>query len=296
MSLLAIKILALLTMTIDHIGLVFGWQGWDLLPFSSKILRTIGRISFPLFAFCLARGWHTTRNRKQYFKNLLLGAVVSQIPFSMAFYAPNLTTGFPDDSFFRFEEEYVIFAAVAMGAYWEAVLHRQWENSIFVVGIAAILPGIRLQVHGIWLLCENSSVFYTFLMAFVCLYALQKESAFSSTKRVWLLLAIPILLVGYGLPADYGTGLVGVALIVGLSELSTRRQQTIFLAVWSLLYYGVLLGDPYSMVSCTAACGFILLYNPNISSPFRAKRLFYWYYPMHLLLLGGINAGIRFWR
>ena len=39
MSLFALKILALLAMTIDHIGLVFGWQGWDLLPFSSHFTK-----------------------------------------------------------------------------------------------------------------------------------------------------------------------------------------------------------------------------------------------------------------
>lgn len=296
MSLFALKILALLAMTIDHIGLVFGWQGWDLLPFSSRILRTIGRVSFPLFAFCLARGWHTTRNRKRYFQNLLLGAVVSQMPFTMAFYAPNLTVACPKDSLFRFEAEYGIFAAVAVGTYWGLILQRRWENSILAVGAATILPGIRLRVHGIWLLCENSSVFYTFLMAFVCLYALQKKYAFPSVRRIWLLLAVPILWVGYGLPADYGTGLVGIALIVGLSELSTRRQQALFLVGWSLLYYGGLVGDLYSAASCMVACIFILLYDPNIPNRFRAKRFFYWYYPTHLLLLGIINVGMRFLR
>lgn len=294
MSLFALKLVAVLAMTIDHIGLVFGQQGWNLLPFSSSVLRTVGRISFPLFAYCLARGWHTTGNRQKYFQNLLCGAVASQIPFSMAFCSDNLAAGETNAYFFHFDGIYCLFAIVAVSSYWIFILNNKWKNSVLIAGVAAILPGIRLQIHGVWILGETGNVFYTFLAAFLCLYSLQVRDSLTRTKRIWLLLALPILLVGYGLPADYGTGLVGLALIVGLSILSTNRQQAIFLAMWSLLYYGVILRNPYSMLACAVSCGFVLLYDPKIPSRFRAKRFFYWYYPIHLFLLGGINVGLRF--
>ena len=51
-----LKLIALITMTIDHIGFM-------LLP-QVKILRAIGRIAFPIFAYMIAEGCQYTRNRK----------------------------------------------------------------------------------------------------------------------------------------------------------------------------------------------------------------------------------------
>lgn len=57
MSAFGLKMVALLAMTCDHLGLVLGRDGWGLLPLDSTILRAIGRMAFSLFAFCLAQGW-----------------------------------------------------------------------------------------------------------------------------------------------------------------------------------------------------------------------------------------------
>ncbi len=68
-----IKILALITMTIDHIG-------WILLG-GQKVLNIIGRISFPLFAYMIAEGCYYT---KKPYKRLLLiftTGVICQIFF-----------------------------------------------------------------------------------------------------------------------------------------------------------------------------------------------------------------------
>ena len=108
MSQFCLKIIALIAMTIDHVGLVFGMEGWNLLPLDSSVLRAIGRIAFPLFAFCLAQGWHKTHDRKQYFQNLAFGALTSQIPFCMAFDSQNLTTAHSAESLFVFSWPYLL--------------------------------------------------------------------------------------------------------------------------------------------------------------------------------------------
>ncbi len=54
-----LKILALLTMTIDHIGLLL--LG-DYTPF-----RIVGRIAFPIFAYMIAEGCRYTRHKLRYF-------------------------------------------------------------------------------------------------------------------------------------------------------------------------------------------------------------------------------------
>ncbi len=293
MSAFGLKMVALLAMTCDHLGLVLGRDGWGLLPLDSTILRAIGRMAFPLFAFCLAQGWQQTRNRKRYFQNLLWGALVSQLPFSMAFAPSNLTAVSTDATQACFAWPFLIGAAVAVGAYWLLVLHRHYDHSLLLVAMAALVPGLRLQIRGVCLLGENANVFYTFLMAFFCLYLLTGQEALSREERIAAVLAAPVLLIAYGLPADYGTGLLGIVLIVGFVLLKRKAQQLAFLALWSFLYYGLLVGNPRSMVCCALAGGVLLLYDPQAQSRFRAKRFFYGYYPAHLLALGLLNFAMR---
>jgi len=76
MSAFQIKLLALITMVIDHVG-VF------LFP-DIQLLRMIGRISFPLFAWLIANGAMHTKNINNYLKRLLMFAIISQIPFILA--------------------------------------------------------------------------------------------------------------------------------------------------------------------------------------------------------------------
>lgn len=65
-------------MLIDHIGYV-------LFP-NILILRIIGRLSFPLFAFLIAEGYHYTRSVDKYMLRLFVFALISEIPFDLAFH------------------------------------------------------------------------------------------------------------------------------------------------------------------------------------------------------------------
>lgn len=65
-----LKILALLLMTIDHIGAY-------LLP-QYTVLRYIGRLSMPIFAWMIAEGCYHTRNRFRYWITIALLAAVCQ--------------------------------------------------------------------------------------------------------------------------------------------------------------------------------------------------------------------------
>lgn len=293
MSTFCLKAIALLVMTIDHLGLVLGTEGWKLLPFPSFYLRAVGRIAFPLFAYCLSRGWYRTHSRKHYFRNILWGAAASQIPFSMAFYTPNLTQVSPNTSEVRFCPLYFLFAAVAVAGYWYAVSEKQWKPDLLLMAAAALIPGFRVRIHGFWILCENTNVFYTFLMAFFCLYILEHRFDFTARQRIAWCFAGAVLLIAYGLPADYGTGLLGIALIVGFAVLQGKKQQIMLLLLWSALFYGLLVGSVVYTLVCALASAGILLYNPDTKTRFRAKKLFYWYYPLHLLLFGLLNLVMR---
>ena len=49
------------------------------------VLRMIGRLSFPIFAYLIAMGYSKTNSVSKYFCRLLIFGVVSQLPFSLAF-------------------------------------------------------------------------------------------------------------------------------------------------------------------------------------------------------------------
>lgn len=73
----ALKIIALLSMTIDHIAKVF-FGG-------NMIMVAIGRIAMPIFAFFIAEGFYYTRSKKKFILRLLLFAIISQIPYVLLF-------------------------------------------------------------------------------------------------------------------------------------------------------------------------------------------------------------------
>lgn len=66
-----LKIIACIAMLIDHIGMI-------LLP-DVAILRMIGRIAMPMFAFFIAQGCRYTRNKLRYFLQVFLLGIAWQI-------------------------------------------------------------------------------------------------------------------------------------------------------------------------------------------------------------------------
>ena len=62
-------------MLTDHVGAI-------LLP-EVPVLRCVGRLAFPIFAFFIAEGYAHTRDFGRYFRRLAILAVVSEIPFNL---------------------------------------------------------------------------------------------------------------------------------------------------------------------------------------------------------------------
>ncbi len=72
-----LKVLAIVTMVIDHAGRILYP---DLL-----FLQMIGRLSFPIFAYLIVLGVESTKKPLKYMVTLLLFAVFSQFPYFLAF-------------------------------------------------------------------------------------------------------------------------------------------------------------------------------------------------------------------
>lgn len=90
----ALKAIACVSMLLDHIGATivvdcfYRATGLEkaLLAEAYNILHTIGRLAFPIYAFLLVEGTSHTKNPKRYGLRLLIGAILSEIPYDLAFY------------------------------------------------------------------------------------------------------------------------------------------------------------------------------------------------------------------
>ena len=69
--------LAMLTMLIDHIGAVFYTD--------YQFFRMIGRLSFPIYVYLMVLGYQRTSHLPKYLVRVFLLALLSQIPFQLAF-------------------------------------------------------------------------------------------------------------------------------------------------------------------------------------------------------------------
>lgn len=77
----AIKLIAIIAMTIDHIC-------WAVAPgYSTEwwaiLMHIVGRLTKPIMWYCIAEGYHYTRNVKKYTARLFVFALISHVPYMM---------------------------------------------------------------------------------------------------------------------------------------------------------------------------------------------------------------------
>mgnify|MGYP003262798641 FL=1 len=130
-----LKLLAMLAMTADHIGAVF----FPEIP----LLRWIGRLAMPVLCFFIGEGLRHTRSPRRYLLRLTGFALLSELPFDLAFYGG--IEGGHQNAYFTL--------ALGLLALW-AIQSRGMEGWLLALtaALAAELLGCDYGMYGVLLI------------------------------------------------------------------------------------------------------------------------------------------------
>jgi hypothetical protein len=188
-----LKWIAIITMTVDHVGAI-------LYP-EFTVLRFIGRLSFPLFAYLLILGIENTRNVRNYFVRLFIFALISQVPFFLALdYGPfdslniffTLSSGLLFIYFFKKSSVFVlvpVFASLVLpfdyGIYGIAMI-----GCIFILKENTKFGVASLVLLNLLFLVPLNSQFLS--ISAIPLIVLHKNGSLKITKETTEEVAIPL--------------------------------------------------------------------------------------------------------
>ena len=156
------KWIAIVTMLIDHIGAslveyylrIVDWSvmpagAYDTVDFIDTILRSIGRLAFPIFIFLLVEGFYHTRSRLRYLLQLIVFAFLSDIPFDLAIFLPNARVR--SGVFWTLAHQNVFFT-LALGLLGMILAEKLYEicsgnKAVTVIGFILILTAMNLAAN-----------------------------------------------------------------------------------------------------------------------------------------------------
>ena len=210
-----LKLIAMITMTMDHVGLqLFPQLQW---------LRFLGRLAMPIYAYMIAEGCRHTRNRKKYLLRLLGMGALCQVVYLMA-----------------------------MGSLYQCIL--------ITFSLSVILICFLDRAEQEKTAKANTQLFAAVIAVFfVCV-------------------VLPDLLLNTDFTIDYG--LPGVLLPVLIYGAGNRGL------LLGLALLGLDMGGDQWLGFLTVPL--LLAYNGQRGKA-RIGKLFYWYYPIHLVVIYGIS-------
>lgn len=266
----ALKIIAAITMVLDHIG-VYLVGSKSLILY--MILRLIGRMSFPLFAYCIAEGCRYTRNKKKRFFVIFgLGIL--------------------------FEAVWVVYGFLNHGGF---ALFDTYAGDLF-----GFLMFIRNN-------CVEGNVFLTFACSILLIYIMQAAKQKMAEKKwgaftLWALLFAVAVVASYGfhyLLNGISYGIYGILLpvLVAAADYDEGRAPAFFqkldhpMIKMALLAVGLVIMAVRSSMKVAQTFGLLALiplsmYNGKPGSA-KMKWWFYVFYPAHLVVLWLIGMLIQ---
>lgn len=138
----ALKMVACITMLVDHIGASCIETAYTtlneappMLATLDRTMRLIGRLAFPIYCFLLVEGFLHTHDVRRYLRRLLLFGLLSEVPFDLAFYRTPFYWGHQN-----------VYWTLALGVLAMAVLQKfqdeegnvDWKGRLAALGCALI--------------------------------------------------------------------------------------------------------------------------------------------------------------
>lgn len=228
----ALKILGAIFMVIDHVGLMF-------FP-TLKILRIIGRLSYPIFAFMIAEGCYYTKNKVKYFLNVFVLGAICQLVYY--FYDGQLYMSI----LITFSLSILLIYALQ---FMKNTLVSNKELSIKCLSVVIF----ALSILVVYFLNVYLDIDYGFWGCLAPAFAIAVRKPQNYNSKLWEVLDNHLLRV-----LVFGVGL----LVHALNSASIQ--------IYSLLTLPIL-----------------FLYSGK-RGKLKMKYFFYFFYPIHLLLLQGI--------
>ncbi len=259
MSTFVLKLFAIIIMLIDHVGAIFISPATH--PELYIVFRGIGRLAFPIFVFLIVEGFYHTRDVRKYMIRLGIFAIISEIPFDLAFYGihnggSNFITDF---------------------------------NSVFSKGFdIKVLENILTRLAG------SQNVFFTLFLGLALIYLMSLvEVKFQNQLLVSNLLDAALTLVfcviAKFMKCDYD--IAGILLFVAFYLF---RSSKLIMSICLFIICGTILskfraysetGNFLYIISMLANFAMIPIAFYNGKKGKNAKYIFYIFYPAHLLLL-----------
>lgn len=285
MTYLSLKIVALISMTIDHLGAALGTLGLD--PTTYTLMRSLGRIAFPIYAFGIVNGSIHTSNKDRYFYRLALFMPLSQIPFSMVSSYENSVASFTLSSLGSlriFPRENLSFFMPLVLVLVFAYIHRRNWKMVLVIALSSLMASFYLVTSEGYVLSSPSylNVFYTLAVGayFIRFLDLVKEKDLRPIDLTLEVLVLVLMILVFISTSDYG--LHGLILILGIYLLKDKKPLYLaYMALWLVFVYGPGLSS-YLVISLVSVV-LVALYNGDKGkAPKALERFFYAYYPLHL--------------
>ncbi len=259
----ALKLLAMLTMVVDHVGAV-------LFP-RMLILRAVGRLAFPIYMWLLVEGFAHTSSRKRYMGRMAAFALLSEVPFDLAL-SGRLT--------FRWQNIYfTLLWALLLLAVLEKVLDAGtslWEaDSPAKTGFWQLI-GRHRKAAGAFVLAGFMVLARLLHFDYGC-----SGPVLAAVFYLHFRTGSPPLLAGF--------------LLFSLSNLCTPLLDGFYMGWERLAASPVIWANAWQTVWLECLGAFAVIFIGRYNGVRRWKRgrlLFYLFYPLHLLILYGVRIAV----
>lgn len=291
MSIFALKLIALVTMICSHISVVFNESvATPLLPAGVAILlRAIGCIAFPLYAFMLVEGFRHTHDWRKYALRIFGLALLSQIPYVFTI---NGWIAFSEIPLWRRVTDLNILFTLTLGVLLLAFLNtKRFEKVLASWGAAAALAVLAVlfylsTVYDVAVALGIAAVLTLVSRFEPRLHYIAGQAtrfALSGFLLFWILSKNIPFLGDEKFNFSYDYGIFALGLFAALYWAKTPRRSAVVVAAWGALCY---FGAMQAIIPVVLAGVFVAFYNGQKGK--NDHRIFYWMYPLHLFILWGL--------